>query len=235
MHRKAVFITGTDTDAGKTVFCAQLLACLRSRGVSAITQKWVQTGWGASDDIALHNKVAGTEQPEPIDLLIPQRFSYPASPHLAAKLECRSVDEGAVESALSELSGRYELVICEGSGGALVPLTDNLLISDLAAGLRLPAVIVSANKLGCINHTLLTIEALKSRGIRILGVVFTRTSANVDEVIAQDNIQTIREISGERIFGEIGWLERVDQYCLDFELIGESFLMSWREYIERAD
>ena len=89
MHSKtnAIFITGTDTDAGKTVFCAQLLAFLRAQGINAISQKWVQTGWGDSDDAAFHASVADIAQSEPLDLIVPMRFAYPASPHLAAKRE----------------------------------------------------------------------------------------------------------------------------------------------------
>lgn len=235
MHRKAVFITGTDTEAGKTIFCAQLLAYLRTKGLAAVSQKWVQTGFSDSNDIELHLKTAGIEQPEPIDLVVPQRYEYPASPHLAARLEHSSVNVNAIENALTQLCAKYELVICEGSGGALVPLTDDLLISDFAARLGLPAVIVSANKLGCINHTLMTVEALRSRRMPILGIVFTRTSAQSDDVIMKDNIDTIRRISGERVLGEISWLERVDQYSPGFDPIGEAFLMTWSEFIGRAD
>ena len=133
------------------------------------------------------------------------------------------VDIEAIRLALDELTNRHELVLCEGSGGALAPLSDELLISDFAAQLGLPAIVVVANKLGCINHALLTIESLRSRNIDVLGIVFTRVSAEADEIIAADNIETIRSISGEVVFGEIGWLENPAQYSRDFDEIGRSF------------
>lgn len=238
MHGKtnAVFITGTDTDAGKTVFCAQLLAFLRNKGINAISQKWVQTGWGEmgemgeSNDAEFHASTAGMPRTEPLDLIVPARFKYPASPHLASKLEGKPVDILAISSALNDLSSRYELVLCEGSGGALVPLSNNLLISDFAAQLGLPSIIVCANKLGCINHCLLTVEALRSRGIEILGIAFTRVSRETDDIIANDNIETIRALSGEVVLGELAWLERPDEYSSLFNETGESFLKQWSEY-----
>lgn len=233
MHSKtnAVYITGTDTDAGKTIFCAQLLAFLKAQGIDAISQKWVQTGWGKIDDAAFHASVAGILQSEPLDMVVPMRFSYTASPHLAAKMENRAVDTEAIRLALDELTNRHELVLCEGSGGALAPLSRNLLISDLASQLGLPAIVVVANKLGCISHALMTIESLKSRNIEVLGIAFTRVSAQTDEIIAADNIETIRAISGEVVFGEIGWLKDPSKYSPDFDAIGRSFLKRWSDYI----
>ncbi len=236
MHSKtnAIFITGTDTDAGKTVFCAQLLAFLRAQKIDAISQKWVQTSWGKIDDAAFHAGVAGVSYSEPLDLVVPMRFAYPASPHLAAKMENEAVDIEAIRLALDELTNRHELVLCEGSGGALTPLSCDLLISDLASQLGLPAIVVVANKLGCINHALMTIESLRSRNIDVLGIVFTRVSAKVDEIIAADNIKTIRTISGEVVFGEIGWLKDPTRYSPDFDPIGIDVLKRWSNYIGRT-
>ncbi len=224
---KALFITGTDTDAGKTIFCAQLLAFLRRKGINAVSQKWVQTGCEETDDAALHIDTAGLAQPEAPDLITPVRFAYPASPHLAARLEGKDVDVRIISSALNNLMQRYDIVLCEGSGGALVPLADSLLLSDYAAQLGLPAIIVSANKLGCINHTLLTVEALKSRNIPVLGIAFMRVLAEADEIIAEDNVETVRKLSGVTVLGELDWLERPDTYSTDFDRLGEAFLERW--------
>jgi dethiobiotin synthetase len=226
---KAVFITGTDTDAGKTVFCGQLLAFLRKRGIDAISQKWAQTGWGESDDAAFHASVAKCDQTEPLDLTVPVRFQYPASPHLAARLENRTVDMALIKNSFNELSQRHDLVLCEGSGGALAPLTDDTLMTDFAAQLGIPAVIVSANKLGCINHTLMTVESLRARNVPILGIAFSKLSPECDEVIARDNVETVHRLSREAVLGELIWLEKPGEYWTDFEAIGESFLKQWGE------
>jgi dethiobiotin synthetase len=233
MHSKtsAVYITGTDTDAGKTIFCAHLLSFLRAKGINAVSQKWAQTGWGEYDDAAVHAKISETAPPDSLDLIVPQRFKYPASPQLAARLEGKSVDIDKIKTSLAELTNRYELVLCEGSGGALVPLTGNLLISDLAAQFGLPAIVVCANKLGCINHALLTVEALRSRGIDILGIAFTRVSQpGNDDIIEADNIDAVRAFSGETVLGEIPWLENPDRRNACFDSLGENFLKRWEDF-----
>ncbi|MDD3925648.1 MAG: AAA family ATPase, partial [bacterium] len=95
------------------------------------------------------------------------------------------------------------------------------------AQLGLPAVIVSANRLGCINHTLLTVEALRSRNIPVLGIVFMRVSPETDEIIARDNVETVRALSGVIVLGELGRLESPDTYSAGFDRLGEAFLERW--------
>lgn len=226
----SVFITGTDTGVGKTTVCGRLAAYLRSLGMNVITQKWVQTGCGASDDVEMHSLTpSGTtlSADELADLRVPYRLKYPASPHLAAAIEGIRIDIARVEAAHEKLSRHFELVVVEGSGGALVPMTETVLMADVAARLGLPAVIVAHNKLGCINHVLLTIEALRSRGLRIVGLIFNRIGSECDETILMDNIRITAQLGGVPVLGELPCLTEQQDADELFRPIGEAFYREW--------
>ncbi len=208
---KGVLITGTDTGAGKTIVCGHLAAYLRKEGLNVITQKWVQTGCeGFSGDVSVHMRIAGLDVDEHSELhllLCPYTFSFPASPHLAARREGVRVDPERIKSAYRELCGKYELVLVEGIGGLNVPITEDLLLADLAADLKLSAVVVVANRLGCINHSLLTVEALRARNIPILGLIFNRTDNTGDKEILDDNPRIVESITGIKLLGELPYMD----------------------------
>ena len=152
---KGVFLTGTSTAVGKTTYARWLMA----RHPEATYWKPVQTGWPADDDTAA---VAAR-------LFLPGlRFRDPVSPHLAAEREGRRI---RLEGILGPVRHFEGTLVVEGAGGLLVPLAPDLMQTDLIEALELPAVVVARDELGTINHTLLTLEALRARSIEVRGVV----------------------------------------------------------------
>jgi len=207
-RHSSLFVTGTDTAVGKTFVCALLLEFLRGRGVDAGYQKWVSTGTtdgDLPDDLAFCLQRAGLQSPslDRLPVQAPFRFAYPASPHLAAELEGREIDPAGIIASYAALSPAHDFLIVEGVGGVLVPLRRDLLLADLVAHLGLTTLIVARTGLGTLNHTLLTLEALRSRCVPILGVVLSDASDMEDEVVAGDNLRTIAEIGKVKVFGRL--------------------------------
>ena len=210
--RKAVFVTGTDTGVGKSVVTGILARSFVEEGIKVITQKWVQTGCnGFPQDIATHMRFAGIRKEDVIeylDYIAPYIFGFPSSPHLAAKLENRKISSEKIIRSFHFLKDRFDFVIVEGSGGILVPYGESRFIIDIVKRLNLPVIIVVNNILGCINHTLLTIDVARNRGLHILGIVFNMTQ-RTNAVITADNKEIIRRISKVRVLGEIPYSKNI--------------------------
>lgn len=172
---KLLFVTGIDTDAGKTYATGWLAREMAAAGLSVITQKFVQTGCiGRSEDIEAHRKIMGIEmQPLDLDLTTaPQIFSYPASADLAARIDGRRFSPETVEKATLRLSEAYNHVIIEGAGGVMVPLDGLYTTIDYIRDHNLPTILVTNGRLGSINHTLLSLTALKNAGVEVWAVVY---------------------------------------------------------------
>lgn len=191
----AYFISGVDTDSGKTYVTARMAAYLRHRGVSVITQKPIQTGCvTVADDLVEHRKVMGC------GMLLEDKegrtcsylFKKPASPHLAAKLEGVTIDPGKIDRDTRYLLSRYSIVLVEGAGGLMVPLNDDMLTIDYVASRRLPLILVTTSKLGGINHALMSIDVCKSHDIDLHTIVYNRLPGD-DDVLANDAYEVIRK------------------------------------------
>lgn len=203
------FVSGIDTDIGKTVATGILAKQLLQQGVNVITQKPVQTGCrDIADDIAVHRKIMGIPMQEADfqGLTMPEIFSYPASPHLAARLDGRALDLDKIRAATQTLAGQYETVLVEGAGGLMVPLTENLLTIDYIRQQHYPVILVTSGRLGSINHTLLSFVALKQYGIALHSLVFNRIHDSRDTHIAQDSAAYLKCRLNE-YFPEAQWLE----------------------------
>lgn len=181
------FVTGIDTDAGKTIVTGHIAAYLKSIGKRVITQKMVQTGCeGIAEDILTHRKIMGTEllAEDHERMTCPQTFSFPASPHLAAALENRNINLKAIEVATTQLQELFEYVLIEGAGGLHVPITEQVHVIDYIEEQQLPVILVTSSKLGSINHTLLSLEVLKNREIPLKALVYNhypKASENIFE------------------------------------------------------
>lgn len=189
------FVSGIDTDAGKSYATGFLARQLNANGQRTITQKLIQTGnVGYSEDIDLHRRIMGIDHTadDHEGLTMPEIFSYPASPHLAARLDNRPIDFKKMERATAELSRRYDLVLLEGAGGLMVPLTEDLLTIDYVAQRGYPLIFVTSGKLGSINHTLLSLEAIRNRGIRLDTVMYNLYPTAEDTTIQEDTQAFIR-------------------------------------------
>ena len=161
---------------------------MMDRGLSVITQKFIQTGnVGRSEDIELHRRLTGTGPlPEDADLTTsPVIFSYPASAQLAARIDGRPIDLSAIDRSRELLASRYDVLLIEGAGGLMVPVTDDFLTIDYITSRRLPLALVTNGVLGSINHTILSLEAVAARGIDLKYVLYN-TYFDRDQVIADD-------------------------------------------------
>ena len=176
-----IFVTGIDTDIGKTYITGLLARYLHKQGHSVITQKIAQTGCvGISEDILKHRELMEIN-PLPEDdagLTCPYVFEPPMSPHLAAKLVKTEIDCTKINAATDELAEKYDFVIIEGVGGLYVPLNDNTTVIDLITERNYPVLLVSSPALGSINHTLMSIELLKQRNINLLGIAYNLHGAD---------------------------------------------------------
>lgn len=219
------FVTATDTGVGKTLVCGLLCRFLREQGMAVGYQKWVSTGGATSADRESVVELAGTLVPPAESAQqVPYRFAFPASPHLAAEREGQVVAAARIEEALRGAQAACEVLVVEGVGGVLVPLNRALLLADLVARCQLPCLIVARSGLGTLNHTLLTIEALRHRTIPILGVVLTDSGPNQEEAIVADNLRTIAVMGGVEVFGRLPWCAAEAELHHHFAPIGAAIL-----------
>lgn len=195
MKQNVYFISGIDTDAGKSYATGFLAREWNKDGKKTITQKLIQTGnVGHSEDIDLHRRIMGIpfSQEDREGLTMPEIFSYPASPHLASRLDNRPIDFAKIKQATEELSRRYDYVLLEGAGGLMVPLTEEFLTIDYIAQEQYPLIFVTSGKLGSINHTLLSLEAIQKRGIILDTVLYNLYPTVEDTTIQNDTMNFIK-------------------------------------------
>lgn len=190
-----LFVTGIDTAIGKTIATGLLAAWFQRHERRAITQKLIQTGGnGASEDLSVHRQLMRTSF-LPADhqgLTCPAIYPFPASPHLAAELANESVNVEKIVDCTNRLAFGYDIVLVEGAGGLMVPLTRHTLTIDVIARQAWPVVLVTSSRLGSINHTLLSLHALQSRGMELAAIVYNLHHAAPRE-ITDDTRQLIRE------------------------------------------
>lgn len=183
----SVFVTGTDTGVGKTYFSTRLVRSLRAAGVDAVGFKPLACGsWDDVDAL-----VEAADGCEPRDAVCPMMFDLPASPLTAARAARLEIDPGILLDGYRAIAARHEVVVVEGVGGWLVPITPRYSVADLAAAMDLPVIVVAQNRLGAINHTLLTVENIGRRGLFCGGIVLNhRITANDDAM--RTNRETLR-------------------------------------------
>jgi len=189
MSARVFFVSGIDTDIGKTYATGYLARLWNDEGIVTLTQKPVQTGVETGlGDIATHCALMGTPLPsgEEAALRLPQVFAYPASPHFAAQQEGKEVDVEAIDAATAQLALRCERLLLEGAGGLMVPLTPTFLQIDFIAQRGYEVILVTSGRLGSINHTLLSLEALRSRGLKLHTLVFNEVCSGEDDEVANN-------------------------------------------------
>lgn len=196
MKDNVFFVSGIDTNIGKSYATGFLARQWNEAGKRTITQKLIQTGnTTMSEDIELHRRLMGTGLlPEDREgLTMPEIFTYPCSPHLAAKIDGRPINFEHIKQATEQLSERYDAVLLEGAGGLMVPLTPDLLTIDYVAQQDYPLIFVTSGRLGSINHTLLSLEAVKARKLRLHSVLYNLYPLEEDKIIQEDTLHYIRE------------------------------------------
>ena len=191
-----VFVVGTDTGVGKTTVSIAIIRGLRARGLRVAAMKPCETGDG--DDALRLREASGLNLPA--SDLNPYRFSRPAAPSIAARAEGQSISLAQIGSAYERIRTQADFTLVEGAGGLLVPFTNEETTVELIQALSLPILVVARTALGTINHSLLTLEVARSRGLRVLGIIFSRIDPEADlgesEVIA-----TIERLGNVRSLG----------------------------------
>jgi dethiobiotin synthetase len=188
MTRRGLFVTGTDTGVGKTAIAASIARCLTARNQSIGVLKPLATG--NRDDAERLREALGVEFP--LERISPLCFATPAAPSVAARIDGGELTVGMILDSIEscwtwwEEQGRPNLLV-EGVGGLLCPIGERATVADLAVSLDLPLLIVARRAIGTLNHTLLTAEAARRRGLRIVGVVLTATEPPADPVVEDHN------------------------------------------------
>lgn len=210
-----LFVTGTDTDVGKTHVASLIGRQLSSDGVRVGVYKPVcsgaifdEKGHARWDDIdRLRDAVRGHWSDNGLsdEVICPQRFLAPLAPPLAARLEGRGVDVEQLRRGANWWTGRAEVLIVEGAGGLLSPVSETQVVADLARDFGYPLIVVARCGLGTINHSLLTVEAARQRDLQVIGIVLNQSHPDDDLKLAIDNAAEIEARSGVPVFGVIPW------------------------------
>ena len=203
---KTIFITATDTGVGKTVTTFVLGVLLNGQGFNVGVMKPAQCGGG--DAQFLRKSLNIKDDPR---LINPFYAPEPISPHLAFHRAGLKFDPLKVRSCLKELQERHDIVLIEGAGGLMVPLTNRYFNADLMADVRAPIIIVARLGLGTLNHTLLTINQAKARGLMIKGIIFCQTKPSSQGLPESTNPQEIEKLSGVKVLGTIPFLKPLNQ------------------------
>ena len=224
--KPGVFITGTDTDVGKTVVAAGFALALRARGIKVGVMKPIATGCQGNDKRLISQDAVylfEAAENEYAPLTSPSRFRNPLAPNVAAALENRQVDLKQIHHAYQELQRHYDFLIVEGIGGLMVPISPGYFVANLIQDFRLPMVIVSRAGLGTINHTLLTVDAALIRGFEIKGMIFNRVSTANYSMAELTNPKVIHDLTGIPILGSLPEIEGLDVETCQFGNLREIF------------
>jgi len=208
MSRVDYFVTGTDTNVGKTLVSAALIHSLARNGLKVAGMKPVAAGAELRDgklwneDVALLSGEANVTLPT--HLIAPYIFKKAAAPHVAAALEDQQINPDTIFTAFEQIRAQTEAVIVEGAGGFCVPLTPQIDLADIAARLQLDVILVVGLRLGCLNHAFLTAEAIAARGLRLAGWVVNQIDPAMPHQAA--NIEALRERLPAPCLGSLPWM-----------------------------
>lgn len=193
------FVTGIDTDAGKTIATGYISRALLSEGVNVITQKLIQTGnTGISEDICRHRDIEGRPltDDDKSGLTCPLVYSYPCSPHMAIEIDGRENEINKSTESTQALLKKYEKVLLEGAGGLLTPLTETYFTADYIQDRNLPVILVTTAKLGSLSQALINLRYMQLEKIQVAMVVYNRHIAT-DDAITTESERCLR-----------GWVSR---------------------------
>jgi len=225
-----LFVTATDTEAGKTFVACAVARALKGRGRDVGVMKPVasgcepdETGERVPDDTRALIEASGAG--DGAELVTPVVFAAPLAPTAAARAEGARLERDRIFDAYETLRARREFLIVEGIGGLLCPLDGRWTVRDLAKELDAPLAIVSRDALGTINHTALTVECARSGGLDVRGVVLNRLPGTPDDLSCETNAREIEDLTGARVVARLGPLADPDEAAPEFgdEALGVLF------------
>jgi len=218
---KGFFVTATDTGVGKTEVVAYLARALSKKGMKVGVMKPVATG--ASEDAAILKRESSS--PDPIRYINPAKLGLPLAPLVAARFERKKIDIGIILQRFRRLSSINDIMIVEGIGGLMVPLCKNrkkpFYVLDMILKMKLPVVIIARPGLGTINHTIMTIDLLKKKSIKIAGIIFNHACRVKNDISVRTNPSVIEELTGVKVLGvmrygrnrrkrRVRWLRKIE-------------------------
>jgi dethiobiotin synthetase len=209
---KALFVTATDTGAGKTLIASGIIRALRRTGLRVAGMKPVASGCeqiaGGLASTDTSQLVAASGLDAPIDLVNPYRFAPAIAPHIAAAQMGVRIDLQRIEIAFRELAQLADCVVVEGVGGLRVPLNETEEVADLAQLLEIPVLLVVGMRLGCLNHALLTAEAMDRRALPWCGWIANHVDPEM--AVADENVDTLRKRLRAPLLGRVPFLRAAD-------------------------
>ncbi len=220
-----IFITGTDTDVGKTIITAGIAAAAQKKGIKTGVYKPIQSGAviknekKTAPDLGFVKKINSEIQTKVSYLL-----SESAAPYTAAVMENTEIKRDKILEDYRQIQKDCDFVLTEGAGGLLTPVYKNFLVRDIVKLLELPLIMVARPDLGTINHTLLTIEAAKSSGVEVLGVIISNYPLNTDNLAVKTAPALIEEVSGVKILGILPHIEGINNDDFNPEILIQSVL-----------
>lgn len=229
-----IFITGTDTEIGKTVVTGGLAAALKTAGVNVGVMKPIASGGIehegriVSEDAIFLKHAARVD--DALDLINPICLRQPLAPSVAAEIERVSIDLRQIDEAFAQLCQRHEFMVVEGIGGIAVPICEEMLVANLAQRFQLPLLVVARPNLGTINHTVLTVEFARSYSLEICGIVLNASQEGSKGIAEQTNPKELTRLTQLPILGAVPFDEQLqgDTPDPDFlsQFIGEH--IDWR-------
>lgn len=205
---QSYFIIGTDTNVGKTYVASQLIQYFVHAGFATIGMKPIASGCTANengdlinDDVLVLNAVSNV--PAPANLINPYAFAPAIAPHIAAELAAVNMQIEVIQQAYTALSELAEVVIVEGAGGFFVPINNTQTLADIAVALNIPIILVVGIKLGCINHALLTVGAIQTRGLKLAGWVANQIEP--DMPMFEENLNTLKQRISAPCLSSVQW------------------------------
>lgn len=207
--KTGLFITGTDTDVGKTIVTAGILRHLRREGIDAVSMKPVQTGapGTVAPDLEVHLRAAALSPNEDeMKLMAPYCYEPACSPHLAARMAAQYPELTHIEKCAGTLLDNHDALLVEGAGGVYAPLDESNTMLDMMKALAFPVLLVAHRGLGTINHSLLSIHALRDAGLEVLGIVFNETQQVAEDFIRKDNPGAVSQFGGIEVLGNIDFM-----------------------------
>ena len=222
---KGIFITGTDTGIGKTIVTCGIALGLRDKGVNVGVMKPIETGCDPiAADTLFYKKMLDLS--DELDIICPIQLKHPLAPMMAAEIENKEISLDLIIKTYKKLCEEKDIILVEGAGGLMVPILDDLLMSHLAVILKLPIILVVGNKLGSINHTLLTYHYAEAIGLKVKMIIIN--SLTKEESLAEKtNFDMLRKLLSNVAIYKTGFIDNVNIksfYSKEFDNIVKSLI-----------
>lgn len=210
LSAQSYFIVGTDTGVGKTFIASRIVQQFANQGYKTVGMKPIASGceknaqgeWVNEDVTALTN---ASNVQAPLNIINPYRFQPAIAPHIAASQAGVNIEIAKISQCFSTLQQQADIVIVEGAGGFLVPINPQETLADLAVALKLPIILVVGMRLGCINHALLTVEAIKQRGLHLASLVANQIDPQMP--VFQENLESLKTRIDAPLLEVVNWLK----------------------------